>query len=828
MEESSSRPSTASSVFRESFLQKILERLCVTQSLKLRPEDTSPVTVVALHRYLADSGEAQQQDDSYSYDVTLTDGVWRAKCFLHSSLNHVVHKNYLRTGTDISITQCSFVYNERRLGHGYLCIEDLTCRTDTCTVRTYDKDISALPILVKHGMERTISLQSDVPLQVSRKHYLPLWNNDDPDGEMWASEPLSENTVLDVSKITFLCNLEGQFQNLQKPFPLLVKIIHKSRLRYYGKYGLNIDYPYMTYFEVADQSGTMSLVLWNDLCPEFYQRLHEGTVLYLQNYSLKRSYLNRSRPHMDHYRMNAFNSVEICLNPRKPASVITIISPKSVLPQWGLPEISYRFITRSELNQLSNNFVCDIIGLVTFVGRVERIRCKANKGLPEKYWTYRWIHAVDGTSDLPLIIEMFSSSQPEIFSHICPMTYLVCTQMRLCHVNGGLPYLTSSCETRMFITGYHKGQPYVSDPKVKSFIQWTKTLKDNVILQKTTLGGYYSYPRAPKIFIQSVESASGQVPLVAAADLKKEFETLQYREHKRVAIQGQIMAVQFIKRQTSDKSPCQTEEPQVPVVLTQLCEENQDASTDHSVSMDTTLSQINTRKRRSQVRNGKQSSEDVTVTKRSIRHENIVAEQEQNKTDNSSDKTENFQSQGSGVTSWESSDWLTQKLSVSEHLHRGILYEDSISQRFMFEEKNSLLQWSNLHPARFSPEHSRDPIPPVAYPGYYRITILGVNRQLAVDAAYVPVVHPNEPCAVGLLQDPHGNTMLSCLSSGFLCPLSTDASQSIHPQPEEILETAGELEGLHVVCVLDLCHLGGDQVEVLINKVYKVTEVSLQ
>ncbi|XP_055004992.1 RPA-related protein RADX isoform X2 [Boleophthalmus pectinirostris] len=830
MEESSSRPSTASSICRESFLQKILERLCVTQSLKLQAEDTSPVTVVALHRYLSDSGETQahQQDDSYSYDVTVTDGVWRAKCFLHTTLNRVVHKNSLRTGTDISITKCSFVYNERRLGHGYLCIEGFTCRTDTCTVQANDKDISALPVLVRQGMERSISLQSDVPLQLSRKHYLPLWNNDDPDGEMWASEPHSENTVLDVSKITFLCHLEGQFQNLQKPFPILVKIIHKSRLRYYGKYGLNIDYPYQAYFEVADQSGTMSLVLWNDLCPEFYQRLHVGTVLYLQNYTLKRSYLNRSRPHMDHYRMKAFNSVEICLNPRKPASVITIISPKSVLPQWGLPEVSYQFTTRSELNQLSNNSACDIIGLVTFVGRVERVKCKASKGLPEKYWTYRWIHAVDGTSDLPFIIEIFSSSQPEIFSHIYPMTYLVCTQMRLCHVDGGLPYLTSSCETQMFITGYHKGQPYVSDPKVKSFIQWTKTQKDNVILQKTTLGGYYSYPRAPKIFTQSVEDASGQVPLVAAADLRKELEMLQYREHKRIAIQGQIMAVLFIKHQTSNKSPCLTEEPQGPVVLTQSYEEIQDASTDHdSVSTDATLTQINTRKRRYRVRHGKQSSEDVTPTK-SSRHDNIVAEQKENKTDNSPEETENFHSQDSGVTSWESSDWLTQKLSISEHLHRGILYEDSISRRFTFEEKNSLLHWSNLHPARWTPEHSTDPIPPVACPGYYRITILGVNRQLAVDAAYVPVVHPDEPCAVGLLQDPHGNTMLSCLSSGFLCPLSSDTSQSIHPQPEEILETAGELEGLHLVCVLDLCHLGGDRVEVLINKVYKVTEVSLQ
>ncbi|KAL3042502.1 hypothetical protein OYC64_020435 [Pagothenia borchgrevinki] len=66
--------------------------------------------------------------------------------------------------------------------------------------------------------------------------------------------------------------------------------------------------------------------------------------------------------------------------------------------------------------------------------------------------------------------------------------------------------------------------------------------------------------------------------------------------------------------------------------------------------------------------------------------------------------------------------------------------------------------------------------------------------------------------------------MLSCLSSGFLCPLSH--SQSTLPQPEEVLGSAGELEDMHLVCILDLCHLGGDRVEVLISKVYRVTEVS--
>lgn len=42
---------------------------------------------------------------------------------------------------------------------------------------------------------------------------------------------------------------------------------------------------------------------------------------------------------------------------------------------------------------------------------------------------------------------------------------------------------------------------------------------------------------------------------MAVADLKTELETLHYREHKKLAIQGQITAVRFIK-------PLQTTETQ--------------------------------------------------------------------------------------------------------------------------------------------------------------------------------------------------------------------------------------------------------------------------
>lgn len=43
---------------------------------------------------------------------------------------------------------------------------------------------------------------------------------------------------------------------------------------------------------------------------------------------------------------------------------------------------------RSELEKLASNSACDIIGLVTFVGRVERVKSKGNKGKKYSYFIY--------------------------------------------------------------------------------------------------------------------------------------------------------------------------------------------------------------------------------------------------------------------------------------------------------------------------------------------------------------------------------------------------------------------------------------------------------
>lgn len=49
---------------------------------------------------------------------------------------------------------------------------------------------------------------------------------------------------LSVSNITFLGDLEAFLHSSKRPLPLLVRILHRSRIRYYGKPGQNIDFPF--------------------------------------------------------------------------------------------------------------------------------------------------------------------------------------------------------------------------------------------------------------------------------------------------------------------------------------------------------------------------------------------------------------------------------------------------------------------------------------------------------------------------------------------------------------------------------------------------------
>ncbi|MFT7811046.1 uncharacterized protein CXorf57 homolog [Arapaima gigas] len=743
-EDSGSSAQSWSGLVPKSPICRAFGQLLAARTHRLRVDGVGVVAVLELQRYLSELQSAPSRNaDSYSYDVTITDGACWAKCGLAPHLNSLVQKNALRTGVDIRVDQCSFVYDEKKLGHAAICIEKVEVVAERSTVLPCVTDVDSLPVwsTEENPGNVTVPQRRDAPIQTARKHYLSLWNNEDPHGSMWVPQVPPQDVVLDVSKTIRLCDLENSFGNVYRHLPLLVRIMHKSRLRFYGKLEMKIDFPYQAYFEVADQSGSMSMVLWNALCLEWYHRLNVGTVVYLQNYTVKQSYQNRSRPCLGDPRMRVFSSVEICLNPRDPVAAIMVIPPRTVQPQWSLPSVTYQFTTSSELESLPADSFCDIIGLVTFVGRCERVKNKGST-VPEKYWTYRWVHAVDGTSDVPFILEIFASSQPEIFYGIYPMTYLVCTQMRVRREAGTFPYLTSSCETQIFITGlcYVFGHLNAATPTTVK----AGNLKILHIDGKWVNGKEKLQPKESIINIMAPKSLLILIMTRMYIEIYTHFVTIVTP-----FLRGCIYPLTAIIFLPVSRVP------------------------------------------------------------------NLIA-------------TEGQFSNNPISGLWKNTAWEVLKGSLSEHFRSDGLQQDSIPRKFSFEEKDCLLCQNNFHPAGWTPdelpsEPSRTEF--VSCKGYYRVTILGINQKSAIDALFVPVLSSDDPRSVGLPQAPHNNTLLSCLSSGFISPISdpVGSDQPPHIDPGNAFHN---LEATHVVCLIDLCHLGGEKVEVFINKVYKMSDVT--
>ncbi|XP_051534079.1 RPA-related protein RADX [Myxocyprinus asiaticus] len=825
-----------------SALQAVLEQLQSAHALSLTLPSPLCVAVVVLNRYLSLQHPAAE---SYSYDITVTDGRWRVKCQLAESLNRLVWTGSLRCGTGVLVAQLSVIHDETRLCHSYLRIDCIHSVVELPERFLSIKDVGNIPQWSRNDVSRT-----DEPLQLGRKHYLSLWINDDPYGSVWIPNSPPPEVVIDVSKITLLADLDAFFHSSRRPLPLLVRILHRSRIKYYGKPGQSIDFPFQVYYEVADQSGIMSLVLWNDLCPEWYNRLTVGSVLYLQQYTLKHSYQNRSRPQINTLSLMAFRSIEICLNPRSPASIVTVIPPKSVQPQWGLPDVPYNFITRSEVEALNSNYACDIIGLVTYVGRIERIRSKEKSG-PEKFWAYRWVHAVDGTADSPFILEIFSTSQPEIFNNICPMTYLVCTQMRVCQVVGSSVYLTSSTETQLFITGCHKKQPYVNEPKVKAFIQWTKTLKDSVMLRRTAVGGQYCYPPGQPTFTQTtINNTANETSITAVADLKGELESMQYREHRRVAIQGYVAAVQYHiwppgephpganTVQGTSQSAQQLEGVSDAIVVRPLStgdegfveqgemdsisSDSDTAATPKRRKVQTDSRQVGFTSHEEEEEEGCNREEADTEEFESGDEHTIrlsTLRKEGNQTSSGVQDAQQAASHTSAM--WESSYWPLLKQKVTDHFYCGKLDQESIPEKFHFDDKEILLHHLNLSPARWTPDLNSHTHTPVACTSYFTLTILGLNHKAAVDVMFVPVISSDDPRAAGVPHSQHDNSLLSCLSTGHLC-VQPDGT---HPAPGSLMSFAPQLESERVVCIVDLCLLGESRIEMICSKLYKTADI---
>ncbi|XP_078268049.1 RPA-related protein RADX-like isoform X2 [Rhinoraja longicauda] len=863
------------------------------------------LSVFAVRRYLGEpSGEAGPGPGAascYLYDVTVTDGNCRLRCHLSPRLNPLVQRNCVRAGCGIRITRCSLVYEEKRLNRCYLQIEalELGGAEQRPQVDASAPDSAPLRALTSTQRGRVLlaTTLSATPVKGGRTHYLPLWNNTDPNGPEWNSSkhtPASEDQ-LDACGFISLQHLARTWTT-RVDFPhLLVRVMYKSRLRYYGRPGIKVDFPYQAYLEVADHSGMMPVVLWNSLCRDWYQSLHVGAVLLLHRYSVKRGYQQRTwATHCDS-QVKSFRFVEICLNPREPRTEIQIVPTKQVKAEWRLPDIKYNFITRVELDKMPDPYTCDIIGVVTFVGRCQRRRKEEGS---EDFYLYRWVHAVDGSTQQPFILELFATSQPEAFQQIHPMTYLVCTQMRVVR-EFGVVYLTTSNESQISISGHHKGKPYTQDPKVQAFIQWVKGQHEKHLLKRSVMGGYYSFPPAPSLFQDYCKNLNDEAVLTSAGDLKKVIASLHYREHRRIALQATIAAVRYIGlaelvegqgthhiqnardisgpslKEASSRLPSEpvrsAERPEkdlnqpaerlrtAPTKAQRRCRSpvlnhyslrcryslRSSHKTDNSKEQTSRMSRKKFPDAPGALRRKKQASRSRAVLlkrKASDRDADGAvngkgfsqAAEEPVAADKDEDgRTEETERNSTSRSTWESTLWPEIKEHLSAHLQFGQLLSESVPRTFDYKQRDFLMQQCNLQPAEYKPDAVTSQMDlerfgPACDHGYYSVTIVGINYRVAVDVVFRPSTKSHDRlCTLGHPMESHDNRLASILASGYICDEQSPSGNQEGPasgSPDHVVRTAAELDNLHVICIIDLCHHGGDISEAILNKIYKVTE----
>ncbi|KAM6426870.1 RPA-related protein RADX isoform 3-T3 [Liasis olivaceus] len=854
-------PSGAPAPNEDSWIHRMLGEVLKASSLRVSLPEAPPVTVLLLHRYMADGMPTPPQAGapcpaqaapcpSYFYDMTVTDGVFQEKCHLDPQLNGLIHRNKLGCGMQVKITQCSYVYNEKRLGHGFLCIEQLEILEGPAFT-------DAPPQL------KVCHVKSTLPLKGGKKHYLPLWNNDDPCGDMWVEKKPLREVCVDEFKLTSLFHLAMTWETRINFQPLLVRIIHKSRLRYYGKPKTKLDVPYQAYFDVADHSGMVLMVLWGSLCPEWYHSMKIGTVLLLEKYAVKKSLSSKTQSSPGDLQMKRFCSIEIALNVRDPPAKINIIPEHKIKPEWKLPEVEYQFITRSELDELAQNHFCDIIGLVQYVGRIER---KRKKGCVDDFWTYRWVHVIDGTSEQPFIVELFATSQPDIFEQIHPMTYLVCTQMRVernISENGSnTVYLTTSLKSQIFITGWHKGQPYTKDPKVKNFIQWMKTQEEASYMDRSIIGGYYLLPPLPDTFLEYCKNIKEELALIAISETEKEIDSLHYREQKRIAFQGIISAIRCVscsstsqdasgvspmqikkrssvsesdhinkgrkKYQQTGESASKQKSPPLEQrnIVTRSCSKRQIATveaTDHHPvpSQHSYLTRAAGKKRMLRKflqdnSHAKKESKEVMETAQTYESNKEIA-----------DGFKEVHTQRMYHNSWESVLWTAVKDNLTQHLNFSKVFPESFPCKFNYIHKEFLMKQYNLQAAKFEPKerpasgemnHFESACPLE----YYEVAILGINHDIAIEVA---LLHDSYLFQV---KDTPQNAVSSHVSGTSSC------QETINQEgPSELLTLSDEdvkaaaLENQRVVCILDICSLDKDKTEVFLRKIYKITDVNV-
>ncbi|KAM9414388.1 RPA-related protein RADX [Pholidichthys leucotaenia] len=741
------------------------------------------------------------------YDVTLTDGDCRIQVTLDPSLNHMVERGVLRPGR--AICKASFVPAVTAQLPECLGASD-SYRLVNLEVRDDEVSRSEVDWASLGWFGSSEPAGPLVPLRANRSVFLPLWNNVDYSGEAWTEAPPTEDedeeeeeedggrrpgVTVEALRMSFHSSRRGNLKGGVSQ-NLIVRILNKSHLMYYGKTDRNCECPYKAVLEVADQSGSVSVVLWNSMCVRWYRRLKPGDIISLRQFRVKK-----------HYQAE-LNDIEISVNSRNPAAQIIVLLESSVSAEFRPPPTSYNFCSSKELLDRPPGSICDIIGLVTFSGRSERIRSKDGKGA--ELLVYRWLRLQDGASDGPVMVKLFATSQPETHLRLYPLSAVVCTRMKLIRDQSrSCCYLTNTTNTQVYCTGLgqHSEMSYRKLRPVKQFVQWLRHQEDEEVLSRALIGGFFLYPPPPVTLETYMKDRRGELGFLGGAELQREAGQLCLRERATFCIQATVTMVTYSLKGEEDRclfwtdpSPSPSSSILPPPSTPPPFRSPLSSSSSSSFSPASQSSPFShSTPRHSDHSSGKLKRKQLLQTDIPTKRCPFVALQPErdNRTEILFETSMEFLgNEDEDEEDGDDASFVTAPLLPTFPA----VAMETLSMRYDYdgreEQAAAMATGGTVMAGKFQ----------FAFEDYYSLRLKALSDGIPVDAIFLP--HASSP----LLS--HTNTWTSILSHGAF------SSHAPPPSPADLIAMAAQLANQRLACVLEACHLGGATTELVLSRAF--------
>ncbi|XP_077445736.1 RPA-related protein RADX [Stigmatopora argus] len=478
--------------------------------------------VLGVYRYTRDPSSQTHFHNSIFrgqdlYDVALSDGECRLNLALDPGLNWLVEENVLRRGAggrnailvplDLPVPGESFV-----LTGVQVCAPPEVERGD-------GKD---LPWIT--------SFTAAAPIMADRKVYLPLWNNVDFFGRAWRKSPPARESV-SLPRVTVRAARQGYLDGKDwalsavRNEQMTVRVMQKSQLMYYGQANKRGPCPYRAMLEVCDHTGSVTVVLWDSACLDWYCVLKPGDIISLSNFQIKPLYQSRGQ------------DIEIGVNTKYPQTLISILpntAAKRVPPHAFLQS----FFSSKDLKDLPHDSVCDVVGLLIFAGRPERVR----EGL--LLMEYRWLVLVDGRSSELIRIQLFSTSQPDAHRQLVPALPVACCGLKVVRAEAGRWYLTNTPYASLHCSGVGE----MDEAPVRALREWLGRKESEAFRSSPLMGGFFAYPPPPDAVEAYTRGLQGAPALLQGNEIQKEMKSLSYRERKTLCMQAMVTQVTYCPR----------------------------------------------------------------------------------------------------------------------------------------------------------------------------------------------------------------------------------------------------------------------------------------